>query len=277
MPFILIREDYDVIRTLVSIEVDLASSLAIRFACQLGGLLDMEVHPIYVKESPSHDSAWGVGWASRTWEREMIEQGKEEISKMIAPEVDFCPTLFDPSVVYGDRHSEVLKVAQEGGFDLYLEGVDFQWTPPDLHKLAHMKFYQRLTCPIILVQSLRKMKQVLVLCLNISGTAALTRTFAKIWKGSSVPLVLAYPGDRGSGPEGSGLREKVLESVQVLEKDGCVAEHKQLDPEVFSKPTEDNLKDYGLVAIALERAVRKDNVGLEWLSLVKTASLITFY
>ncbi len=265
------------IKTLVSIEVDLASSLAIRFACQLGGSIDVEIHPVYVKESLSHDSFRGAGWASRTWQREMIERGKEEISKMIAPEMDFCPKLSDPRVIYGDRHSEVSKVAQEGEFDLYVEGVDFQWNHAELYRLAHTKFYQRLTCPLILVQSLRKMKHVLLLCLDIPGTEALTRTFEKIWQGSSVPLVLVYPEHHGSGPHESGLKEKVLESTGILEQVGCKVEQKPLDVEVLSKPTEDDLKDCGLVAIGLDRAVRKDSVELEWLSLVNTASLIAFY
>ena len=260
------------IKTLVSIEVDLASSLAIRFACQLGGSIDVEIHPLYVKESLSHDSFRGAGWASRTWQREMIEKGKEEISKMIAPEMDFCPKLSDPRVIYGDRHSEVSKVAQEGQFDLYIEGVDFLWNHAELYKLAHTKFYQRLTCPLILVQSLKKMKHVLLLCLDIGGTEALTSTFEKIWKGSSVPLVLTYPASQETG-----LKEKVLESTGILEQAGCIVEQREMDPEVFSKPTEGDLKDYGFVAIGLDRAVRKDNFELEWLSLVKTASLIAFY
>ncbi len=33
------------IKTLVAIEVDLASSLAIRYACQLSSLIDVELHP----------------------------------------------------------------------------------------------------------------------------------------------------------------------------------------------------------------------------------------
>ncbi len=265
------------IKTLVSIEVDLASSLAIRFACQLGGSIDVEIHPLYVKKSLSHDSFRGAGWASRTWQREMIEKGKEEICKMIAPEMDFCPKLSDPKVIYGDRHSEVSRVAQEGGFDLYVEGTDFTWGHGELYKLAHTKFYQRLTCPLILVQSLRKMKQVLLLCMDIAGTEILTRTFEKIWKGSSVPLVLAYPADYLTASGENGLKEKVLESKGLLEKAGCAVEQKQIDPEVFSSPKEDFMKDYGLVAIGLDRAVRKDSVELEWLSLVKTASLIAFY
>jgi hypothetical protein len=266
-----------VIKTLVSIEVDLASSLAIRFACQLGGSIDVEIHPLYVKESLSHDSFRGAGWASRTWQREMIEKGKEEISKMIAPEMDFCPKLSDPRVIYGDRHSEVSKVAQEGQFDLYVEGVDFLWNHAELYKLAHTKFYQRLTCPLILVQSLRKMKQVMLLCADIAGTDILTRTFEKIWKGSSVPLVLGYLEDPVTTPGETGIKEKILESKSILEKAGYMVEQKQIDREVFSKPREDDVKDYGLVAIGLDRAVRKDSVELEWLSLVKTASLIAFY
>ena len=37
------------IKTLVAIEVDLASSMAIRYACQLGNLVDVELYPVYVK------------------------------------------------------------------------------------------------------------------------------------------------------------------------------------------------------------------------------------
>ncbi len=265
------------IKTLVSIEMDLASSLAIRFACQLGGAIDMEIHPVYVKEPLSPDSSRGAGWASRTWEREIVETGKEEISKMIAPEMDFCPKLYDPSVIYGDRHSEVGRIVQEGLFDLYIEGADFTWSHAELYKLAHTKFYQRLTCPIILVQSLRKIKKVLILCADIAGTDILTKTFEKIWKGSSVGLVLAHPADYLTSSGEKGLKEKVLELRGLLEKAGCAVEQKQIDPEVFSNPKEDFMKDFDLVALGLDRAVRKDSVELEWLSFVRTASLIAFY
>ncbi len=86
-------EEFNVIKTLVSIELDLVSSLAIRFACQLGSLMDAEIHPVYVKESSPHDSVWGAGWASRTWEKEMVQQGKAEIAELITAEMDFCPVL----------------------------------------------------------------------------------------------------------------------------------------------------------------------------------------
>ena len=49
------------IRTLVSIEVDLASSMAIRYACQLGNLIPMELQPVYVKSYPFEEPVTGIG------------------------------------------------------------------------------------------------------------------------------------------------------------------------------------------------------------------------
>ena len=63
--------------------------------------------PVYVKESPPHESVMGAGWASRTWEKEMVQQGKAEISELITAEKDFCPVLREPRVIYGDREAEL--------------------------------------------------------------------------------------------------------------------------------------------------------------------------
>ena len=64
------------IKTLVAIEVDLASSLAIRYACQLGSLIELELYPVYVKEPPPEVPATGTGWVRHTWEREILETGQ---------------------------------------------------------------------------------------------------------------------------------------------------------------------------------------------------------
>ncbi len=66
------------IKALVSVEVDLASSIAIRFACQLGELTDIEILPVYVKESPPYEAVRGAGWVSRTWQKEMVHKGNQK-------------------------------------------------------------------------------------------------------------------------------------------------------------------------------------------------------
>ena len=121
------------IRTLVAIEVDLASSLAIRYACQLGSLIELELYPVYVKEPPPEVPAIGTGWVRHTWEREILEMGKEEIQEMLAGEKESCPQLQAPRVLYGDRQYELLKIMEHEPFDLYVEGAPYPFTPANIH------------------------------------------------------------------------------------------------------------------------------------------------
>lgn len=264
------------IKTLVSIEVDLASSLAVRFACQLGGLMEIEIHPVYVKESPPHESVMGAGWASRTWEREMIEQGKEEISELISAEKDFCPVLGEPRVIYGDREAELLKMTHLENFDLYVEGVHFPWTPGDLYKRIHSKLYQKLPSTPVLVRTLRKIDHVLLLCLDVAGTEALCALFQKIWKNCPVPLTLAYRAEDATGPDGDGVRQAVERARGILEQSGCAVQTQDGFPSIPEHDAAEALKEHGLVAIAVERHVKKDGPELAWLNLVKTSSLLAF-
>ena len=37
------------------------------------------------------------------------------------------------------------------------------------------------------------------------------------------------------------------------------------------------LKDQGLVAIAIDRSVKKDGEELQWLNLIRTSSMLAFY
>jgi hypothetical protein len=265
-----------VIRSLVSIEVDLASSLAIRFVCQLGALMEMEINPVYVKESVSHESVVGAGWASRTWEREMIEDGKKEIAEMIASEKNFCPVLNEPKVVYGDREAELLKIVLGERFDLFVEGVHFPWNPGEICKRLHTKLYQRLEHPIVFVRALREVNEVLVLCLNAKGTQALSKAFGQIWNGCSTPLrLVALPQDPTQSRDNE-LLKTVNGAAELLRKSGCSV---NVDNAVApnSEALREMLTNYGLVAIAVERGATKDSSEIRWLNLTKTSSLVAFY
>jgi hypothetical protein len=262
-----------VIKTLVSIEVDLVSSLAVRFACQLSGLMEMEINPVYVKESAPHESAMGAGWASRTWEKEMVQEGKEEIADLITAELDFCPVLKEPSVIYGDRETELLKVMSADGFGLYVEGVSFSWTQADILKRLHTKLYQGMAPPMIFVRTLRKVNNVLLLCLDVEGTRALTTVFQRIWKTDSVPLSLTYPAEDTAKTR--ELKDEVERSRVLLADSGCAVDVREglgAGPD-----TAEALKDQGLVAISAGRHIKKDSPELQWLNLIKTSALLVFH
>ncbi len=262
------------IRSLVSIEVDSASSLAIRFACQLCGLIEMEINPVYVKESVSHESAMGAGWVSRTWEREMIQEGKREIAEMIASERYFCPILNEPKVVYGDREVELLKIVLGERFDLFVEGVHFSWNPGEIHKRLHSKLYQRLEYPLIFVRALREVNEVMVLCLNTEGTQTLAKTFEQIWSGSSIPLRLVYLPQNPSENRNNELLTTVNNTAERLRESAFSV---SVEDAVSSTSLIETLNDYGLVAVAVERGATKDSAEIRWLNLTKTSSLVAFY
>lgn len=262
------------VRSLVSIEVDLASSLAIRYACSLGNLIKMELCPVYVKGYAPDEPTTGIGWARRTWEREVVEAGKEEISEMITSEMDSCPAMVEPRVIYGDRDVELQKLMDAESFDLYVEGAPYPCTPATIHKRLHMKFYQRLQRPMIWLRGLRKINQVLLLCGGPKETREMVRSVSPLLANSTLPLHLRVI----SGSDVSGAPAETLRSLQevkeTLSNAGCRVTIEREIPFVSDRPDEEVLKEYGLVVVTLDRKVRKDSPVLQWLSQVKEPLMI---
>ncbi|MBI5248605.1 MAG: hypothetical protein HY912_03850 [Desulfomonile tiedjei] len=239
--------------------------------------MGIEILPVYVKESPSHEAVMGAGWVSRTWEKEMVQQGKSEIAELIIAEKDFCPVLRDPKVIYGDREGELLKISQAEEFDFFVEGAHFAWTASDLYKKLHTKFYQRIPFPAILVRNLRKVNQVQLLCLDVNGTHVLTSLFQKIWKNCSVPLLLNYRSEATGKTGNSELREAVEQARGILTGSGCKVSVQEITSPRTEIGSAEVLKDSSLVAIAVERGFKKDSSELQWLSEVTTSSLLAFH
>lgn len=254
------------IKTLVAIEVDLASSMAIRYACQLGSLVDLELYPVYVKEPSSEVPTTGVGWVRRTWEREIVATGKEEIQEMLAAEMESCPVLKEPRVIYGDREYELLKIMEHEPFDLYVEGAPYPFTPANIHHRLHQKFYQHLGTPLIWLRVLRKINQLLVVCQDPADVKVLLLAINKLWAGCPTPVHLGVPPPAGYS---EALRREVVAAKEELEAAGCQAAVKEV-PAVTPEIT----RDYGLVAVCLERAVKKDSPQLQWLSQVKAPLML---
>jgi hypothetical protein len=260
------------IKTIVSIEVDLAASRAIRFACQLGNFIPMEIHPVYIKEAPPRDLTIGSGWARRHWESELVQEGKQEISELITSEIDYCPVLQDSRVVYGDRDIELLKIMENEPFDLYVEGAHFSWNPSALYQRIYSNLFQRAQMPIALAPTLRKIFKLMVLCLEPRATQVVSQGLARLWAGSSIPVALAVP----AGKE-SELKSSVDQARQDLTAAGCQVELLEGFTAYPKAPREKYLRDYGVVALALPREVKKDNVLLTWLAQARVPAIIMFY
>jgi hypothetical protein len=262
-----------VIKALVSIEVDLAASRTIRFACQLGNFMPVELHPVYIKESPPRELSIGSGWARHHWEKELVQEGKKEISEWIASEIDYSPEvkLMEPRVVTGDRDAELLRIMEGEPFDLYVEGARFPWDQATLYQKIHSRLFQ--TAPAVaLAPVLRKIHKLLVPCLNAAGVKAMEKALPQLWSGCSIPVTLALPQGQGGILQAEATRAR-----QALEQANCQVGPDEIFPFFPEPPTDDYLRQYGLVALALEREPGKDSPYLEWLSQFKAPMLLVLY
>jgi hypothetical protein len=161
-------------------------------------------------------------------------------------------------------------------FDLFVEGAHFSWDPGEIHKRLHAKLYQRLEYPLVLVRALREVNEVLVLCLNAKGTQALSKAFGQIWSGCTTRLRFVSLPQNPAQRRDNELLKAVSEAAELLTGSGCSV---SVDDEVApdSEALTETLKNYGLVAIAIERGATKDSAEIQWLNLTKTSSLVAFY
>lgn len=260
------------IKTVVSIEMDLAASRAIRFASQLNYFIPMEIHPVYVKAPPSRDLSIGSGWARRHWEEDLVQQGKAEIIEMISSEWEFSPTLKEPLVVSGDREAELLRIMEAERFDIFVDGERFDWTPADLHRKLHSRLWQRFPGIIGCARVLRKIKSLLLLCTEAAGVWPLVESMTRLWSGSTLPVVLAVP--RGAPDD---LTQEAARAHEALAQTGCQASLQMNFAYYPEPPAPGFLREYGLAALALQRDLKKDYPGLAWLAQVKVPLLIKLY
>lgn len=79
---ILLKELF-MMRMLCSSEVDLPSSFPIRYSCQLGNLIPLEIQPVYEKGYPFEELFSGIGWVQHIWE---LGDRDKELTQLFRPE-----------------------------------------------------------------------------------------------------------------------------------------------------------------------------------------------
>jgi hypothetical protein len=259
------------VKALVAIEVNLASSFAIRYACQLSGLINMEIHPVYVKFPSPEAPMTGVGWVRHTWEREVVEMGKAEIQEMLASETESCPVLQEPRVIYGDREQELLRIMQQEVFGLYIEGAPYPFAPAAIYQRLRAKFYQTLPCPLIWLRGMRKIAKVLALCSDPAGAGAVLNALERLWQGCPTPVHLAYPAATGVNQD---MAAAVAEAGARLEAKGCRVILEEPFKPVHGGPPLNMVQDFGLAILALKKGAKKDDPQFQYLAQVKVPLML---
>ncbi len=180
------------IKTLVSLNADLASSIALRYACQLANSTGMLLQTMHVVEPEQEGHSPGTGWVRRTWEKGLLETAQAEISRLLNAERAACPPLGVPRMSVGVREDELLRELEEESYDLFVEGVLHSFDSAYFHKKLRSRLYRETPCPILLVKNLVGMKNAALLLEDEAMLPAMISSFLKIVEGAELDVDLLH-------------------------------------------------------------------------------------
>ena len=265
------------IKVLVSVDSDLASSIALRYACQLANLVEVELQTIHIKEPGLEVPSTGAGWARRTWEKELLQKGEDEIAQLLRAESSFCPVLSKPLVFIGDRQEAILNELQRGGYDLFVEGIPSVAASAKLYQRINSSLYQQMNCPFILVKNLLPLQRVLLLLSEEADPRRLISTFLRIFRGAKIGVDLLSYRFRHTGLTLSQGEEEWDErskgARELLASEGWTPGQSRV---AQGAPVElvEHLQEYGLVLAAVERSFSKKSQLLALLDRIVSPVLI---
>ena len=265
------------IKVLVSVDSDLASSIALRYGCQLANLMEVELQTIHVKEPGLEGPATGAGWARRTWEKELLEKGKNDIAQLLKAESSFCPVLSKPLIFIGNREEEILNELKRGAYDLFVEGIPSVSSSARLYQRIHSSLYQHMGCPFILVKNLLPLQRVLLLLSDEADPRLLMSTFLRIFGGAKIGVDLLSYKFKQTGLSFSPGEEEgdatIKDAGRLLASEGWTPGQSRV---AQGPPAElvENLQEYGLVLAAIDRSFNKKSQLLALLDRVSSPVLL---
>ena len=274
------------INTLVSLDADLASSIAFRYACRLAELVDMHLQTIHVEEVEKEGYPPGSGWVRSTWEKGLLQTAQEEISQLINTEKSACPPLDASTVLIGDREEELLREIEKESPDVLLEGVLSSFEAQLFFQKVRSKLYKYAPCPIILVKNLVDPGRVALLMADSKDVRSVVMTFLTLFGQSKLTVDLVYYTTKNS--EHVQFKKAIADTPEpglefagqvIGEAKAMLAEHGRTAEACWaiqdaSRKIGESLGEYGLVGARSPRGVSRKNVMMDLLSRVPSATLL---
>lgn len=265
------------IKALVSLDADLASSIALRYACQLANIIEMDLNTMHVEEADRQGSPPGSGWVRRTWENALLKTGETEIGQLVQAERLSYPALRAPKMVVGDREDEVLHEIQKETYDLFIEGALHTFTTTNFYNKIRSKLYRHMPSPVIMVKNLVKLEKMVIVFSEEVEFQRLVEKFSKIFKKASVGLDLMYYQFETSpepSPDTSKNANRILENASDILKEAGWQIAQTRSFQGLPAEMAELLRDYGLVISPFRRTLTKNSLLLELLSRIPSPVLL---
>ena len=255
------------IKALVSVYPDLASVIAMNYACRLSTLCAMEIQPIFVKEPEEGDKAPAVGWVRQTWENGLLDIEQEAINKLIESERSEYTRLGSLQVIRGHRDEAILDNLYEGGYDLFVEGSISRFEKSELLQRTRSRLYQNLPCPILIARNLMDFNRILVIIEDTPAAHELLHFLVKLFRDITLRFDLFYCRMLDSGPLEPipSSADLFKEAVGILHGAGLKPE-KKIALQGTPKDLATQIEEYSMIAATLPRQPRRNSGLIELLS-----------
>jgi hypothetical protein len=249
------------IRTLVSVYPNLASVIAMNYACQLSQVIDMEIQPIFVKELEPGADAPGVGWVRRTWENSLLDTERDAVDRLIEAERSHCANLARPLVFVGERDNALLSNLMGGTYDLFVEGSLAGFEKSDFEQRVASELYRNLPCPVIIARNLIQLHKVLVVFDDEVNIDKLLLGLSNLFDGARFHFDLLYCRVLGTGVSVDPIEEPenlFSQADEVLDRHGWAPENRLAlkgSPQGLIR----RIEDYSLITTCLTQSIKADN------------------
>lgn len=167
---------------LIALQTDLASSIAIRFMCQIEKFGQFSIQTAHVPDLEKDGHPPASGWVQKIWEDEIVGKARKDISKLIQEENIAQYNLPAPIVLLGERDQVILSELQHKDYDIFMEGLLHSFEPDMFFKKFDSDLYRKPPCPILMVKNLVKLDRGIQLVETPERISLLLPWFDKFWK-----------------------------------------------------------------------------------------------
>jgi len=237
------------IKGLLVLDENLASSIALRYACRLADYMPIKFKAAHVENPDTDHQSAGIGWIKRIWEQGIEDAGTQTVRRLIQTEKVDCEFIGAPKILIGDHNKELLNALWGDRYQLFIEGNLNTSNIDDFFNLINSELYSKSPSPMLIVKNLVNPGKVVLICGEGVQTNVLGAHFLKIAKDASFTIdILFYKYEADREPlfldkrEGGSALTKIEE---MLTGNGLQVEQSRVvsgSPEL----TADLLRDYGL-------------------------------
>ena len=139
---------------LIEVKDDLASRIALKYACQLEKSIPFTLQALHVPDLKEYGGPPGGGWVRNKWEDVVVDDSAGKIARMVQREFPACYHASDPKIVSGKREQVIFKELSRFSYDFFIHGILHSFDPDRFYQELDSFLFKRLPCPALMVKNL---------------------------------------------------------------------------------------------------------------------------